>query len=111
MRRLKAARHLKSVRLRRTDLIVEQSVRVCWLALAASGVAVGSKVLVPGFTFTAVPSAIVLLGAEPVFVECNADYRIDPEDLRRKITPETRVLLLSHMRGYISDRGLWYDWM
>ena len=87
----------------RYALAVNSCSEAIQLALAASGVAAGSKVLVPGFTFTAVPSAIVLLGAEPVFVECNADYRIDPEDLRRKITPETRVLLLSHMRGYISD--------
>ena len=73
------------------------------LALIACGVAPGSKVLVPGFTFTAVPSAIVMLHAIPVFVECTEDYRLDIDDLRRKITSETRVLLLSHMRGHISD--------
>jgi perosamine synthetase len=73
------------------------------LALLANGVAPGSKVLVPGFTFTAVPSAIVMLHALPVFVECTEDYRLDIDDLRRKITLETGVLLLSHMRGHISD--------
>ena len=73
------------------------------LALIACGVAPGSKVLVPGFTFTAVPSAIVMLHAIPVFVECTEDYRLDIDDLQRKITSETRVLLLSHMRGHISD--------
>ena len=73
------------------------------LALLACGVAPGSKVLVPGFTFTAVPSAIVILHAIPVFVECTEDYRLDIDDLRRKITAETSVLLLSHMRGHISD--------
>ncbi|MGA9602952.1 MAG: aminotransferase class I/II-fold pyridoxal phosphate-dependent enzyme, partial [Methyloceanibacter sp.] len=73
------------------------------LALIACGVEPGSKVLVPGFTFTAVPSAIVMLHAIPVFVECTEDYRLDIDDLRRKITSETRVLLLSHMRGHISD--------
>jgi len=73
------------------------------LALLACGVVPGSKVLVPGFTFTAVPSVIVMLRATPVFVECTEDYRLDIDDLRRKITPETRVLLLSHMRGHISE--------
>ncbi len=73
------------------------------LALLACDVGPGSKVLVPGFTFTAVPSAIVLLHAIPVFVECTENYRLDIDDLRRKITPETKVLLLSHMRGHISD--------
>lgn len=73
------------------------------LALMACGVAPGSKVLVPALTFTAVPSAIVLLHAVPVFVECTENYRLDIDDLRRRITPETKVLLLSHMRGHISD--------
>ncbi|NII11859.1 aminotransferase class I/II-fold pyridoxal phosphate-dependent enzyme [Oleiagrimonas sp. C23AA] len=73
------------------------------LALLACGVEAGTRVLVPGFTFTAVPSAIVVLGAEPVFVECTDDYRIDLEDLERKIGDDTPVLLLSHMRGHICE--------
>ena len=73
------------------------------LALIASDVGPGSKVLVPGFTFTAVPSAIAILGATPIFVECTKDYRIDLEDLQRKIMPGTKVLLLSHMRGHAPD--------
>ena len=72
-------------------------------ALVACGAAPESKILVPGFTFTAVPSAIVTLHAIPVFVECTKDYRLDIDDLRRKITPETKILLLSHMRGHISE--------
>ncbi|HTA45615.1 MAG TPA: aminotransferase class I/II-fold pyridoxal phosphate-dependent enzyme [Bryobacteraceae bacterium] len=73
------------------------------LALKCCGVVAGDQVLMPAFTFTAVPGAIVNLGALPVLVECNANYRIDIEDLRRKINPDTKVLLLSHMRGHISD--------
>ena len=73
------------------------------LALIVCGVEPGSKVLVPGFTFTSVPSAILILRAIPVFVECTKNYRIDIDDLKRKITPETKVLLLSHMRGHTSD--------
>jgi perosamine synthetase len=73
------------------------------LALVACGVEPGSQVLVPGFTFTAVPSAIVAVHAVPVFVECTKDYRLNIGDLRRKITPETKTLLLSHMRGHISQ--------
>lgn len=73
------------------------------LALIACDVGAGTGVLVPGFTFTAVPSAIVALRAKPVFVECNNDYRIDIDDLRRKVSPDTKVLLLSHMRGYAPD--------
>ncbi|MCG8365379.1 MAG: aminotransferase class I/II-fold pyridoxal phosphate-dependent enzyme, partial [Pseudanabaenales cyanobacterium] len=73
-----------------------------YIALLCVGVQPGDKVLTPAFTFTAVPSAIVHAHAEPVLVECLDNYCIDPEDLERKITPETRVFLLSHMRGHIS---------
>jgi perosamine synthetase len=87
----------------RYALAVNSCTAAIELALLACGVGRGSKVLVPGFTFTAVPSAIVLIHAIPVFVECTKDYRLDINDLRRKITPDTSVLLLSHMRGHISD--------
>jgi len=87
----------------RHALAVNSCTAAIELALVACGVEPGSKVLVPGFTFTAVPSALVILHAIPVLVECNEDYRLDIDDLRRKITPETKILLLSHMRGHISE--------
>lgn len=74
-----------------------------FLSLICCGVKPGDKVLVPAFTFTAVPSAIIHAGAVPVLVECNEKYCIDIEDLERKISPRTKVLLLSHMRGHTSD--------
>ncbi|MDE2041036.1 MAG: aminotransferase class I/II-fold pyridoxal phosphate-dependent enzyme [Patescibacteria group bacterium] len=75
------------------------------LALKALDVKPGDKVLAPAFTFTAVPSAIADLYAEAVLVEINQNYTLDIEDLKRKITsnPSAKILLLSHMRGYISD--------
>ena len=73
------------------------------LALRTVGAGIGTKVLVPSFTFTAVPSAIVNIGAIPLVVECNSDYRVDIDDLEKKITPDTKVFLLSHMRGNTSD--------
>lgn len=87
----------------RYALAVSSCTQAIELALIASGLTAGDKVLVPGFTFTAVPSAIVILGATPVFVECTDDLRLDIDDLRRKISDETNVLLLSHMRGHMSD--------
>ena len=76
-----------------------------FLALKASGVNVGDKILTNAFTFTAVPSSIVHAGGVPVYVECNAEYIIDLEDLKRKIElhPDAKFFVLSHMRGHISD--------
>lgn len=74
-----------------------------FLALLGAGVRPGAKVLVPAFTFTAVPSAVVHAGARPVLVEVTDHYYIDTKDLEKKITPDTGVLLLSHMRGHVPD--------
>jgi len=72
-------------------------------ALLCAGVKPGDKVLIPAFTFTAVPSAVMHAGASPVLVEVTDSYYIDTKDLEKKITDETRVLLLSHMRGHVGD--------
>lgn len=72
------------------------------LALKLCGVKTGTRVLVPAFTFTAVPSAIVHAGAEPILVETEEDFCMDVDDFRRKAS-QAKVLLLSHMRGYVSD--------
>ena len=74
-----------------------------FLTLLASGVGPGDEVLVPAFTFIAVPSAVVHAQARPVLVEMTDGYAVDPDDLERKITPRTKALLLSYMRGYVPD--------
>lgn len=75
------------------------------LVLKGLGIGPGQSVLVPAFTFTAVPSSIENLYARPILVECGRDFKVDLEDLEAKMEahPEARVFLLSHMRGYISD--------
>jgi perosamine synthetase len=74
-----------------------------FLSLTSCGVRAGDEVLIPAFTFVAVPSAVVHAGARPVLVESTPDLAIDPDDLERKITPRTRALLLSYMRGFVPD--------
>lgn len=74
-----------------------------FLSLLACGVEPGDEVLVPAFTFIAVPSAVVHAQARPVLVETTADYAVDLDDLEAKITPRTKALLLSYMRGYVPD--------
>jgi len=76
-----------------------------FLALKAAGLQHGDKVFSNAFTFTAVPSSIVHAGGVPVYLECNTDYILDVEDFREKIrqNPDVRFLLLSYMRGHISD--------
>jgi perosamine synthetase len=74
-----------------------------YVALLAAGVRRSDRVLVPAFTFTAVPSAVVHAGAQPVLVEVTPDYVLDCDDLEARITEDCRFLLLSYMRGRVPD--------
>ena len=75
-----------------------------FLALKSSGVRLGDKVLVNGYTLAPVPGAIDHAGAVPVVVEVNENLTIDLADLKLKaLQSGAHTLLLSHMRGHISD--------
>lgn len=68
-------------------------------ALVGIGVNVGDEVIVPGYTYIATPSACLIVGAIPVIAEVDASLTLDPEDLRRKITPQTKAIVPVHMIG------------
>tara|TARA_Y100001968_G_scaffold183133_1_gene167747 strand:+ start:18739 stop:19926 length:1188 start_codon:yes stop_codon:yes gene_type:complete len=88
----------------RFALGVSSATNAIFLALKASGAGANTKVLIPAFTFTAVPSAVLQCGAEPVLVDINEDYVIDLNDLEIKILSSgAKYLLLSHMRGHLCD--------
>jgi|UniRef100_A0A7S0J175 dTDP-4-amino-4,6-dideoxygalactose transaminase len=74
-----------------------------FIALKCAGVEPGDQVLCNAFSFTAVPSAVHHAGASPVYVECTSAYVMDPDDLRAKITPQTKYLMLTHMRGKVAE--------
>jgi len=75
------------------------------LSLMVGGVEHGDEVLTNGFTFTALPSTIMRLGAKPVLVEASGQWSMDLDDLEAKVAanPKAKVLLLSHMRGKVCD--------
>jgi len=74
------------------------------VALGACGVA-GGEVIVPPQTFVATGLAVRFAGATPVFAEINATTLcLDLDDVRRRITPRTRGIILVHMAGLISPQ-------
>jgi dTDP-4-amino-4,6-dideoxygalactose transaminase len=73
------------------------------IALYTLGVGKDDIVLIPAFTFIAVPSAIMQTGATARLVEVSENYYLDVNDLRKKISPQTKVLILSHMRGQVGN--------
>jgi dTDP-4-amino-4,6-dideoxygalactose transaminase len=75
-----------------------------YLALKCAGVGHGDEVITNGFTFTALPSTIVHLGATPILVEANPDFTMNLDDVILKAEQSTsKVILVSHFRGKQSN--------
>lgn len=70
------------------------------LALAAIEIGPGDEVIVPSLTFIATANAVRYTGATPVFADCEMDtWNLDPIEVRRKITPRTRAIIVVHLYG------------
>jgi len=63
-----------------------------------------AEVVVPAYTCVVVPHAVVLSGNMPVFVDCaKGSFNMDLDGIRKAITPETRVVIPTHLFGYPMD--------
>jgi dTDP-4-amino-4,6-dideoxygalactose transaminase len=72
--------------------------------LRAIGVGPGDEVATQAFTCVAVPEAILACGARPVYVDIEpAGYNIDPGDLCRRLSPQTRAVIVQHTFGIPAD--------
>lgn len=86
----------------RYALAVSSCSAALFLSLKSLDLPKDARVLIPAFTFAAVPSAVVHAGMQPVLVEVGMNYRIDMADFERKL-PQADAVLISHMRGHTSD--------
>ena len=86
----------------RYALAVSSCSAALFLSLKALDLPRGAKVLIPAFTFAAVPSAVVHADCTPVLVEVGENYRVDMDDFAAKL-PAADAVLISHMRGHTSD--------
>lgn len=70
------------------------------LGLEAMGIGPGDEVITTTHTFTATAEIVRYLGADPVFVDVDADTLcIDVEAVARAITPRTKVIIPVHFAG------------
>jgi len=74
------------------------------VALRAAGLERGDEVLVPALTFYATAFAALVQGFKPVFVDIDdGSWCIDPAQIERHITPDTRAILPVHLGSRMAD--------
>ena len=74
-----------------------------YLALQVAGVGPGDRVVVPTFTMMATIFPIVMLGAIPVYVDCERDtFNIDPAGLDA-IKGPIKAVMVVHIYGHACD--------
>ena len=72
-------------------------------AMAALEVGPGDEVILPSWTWHSCFNAVVLAGALPVCAEIDESFNLDPKDIERHITPNTKVILAAHLQGNPAD--------
>jgi dTDP-4-amino-4,6-dideoxygalactose transaminase len=72
------------------------------LALLLSGISPGDEIICPSLTFVATANAIRYLNAIPVFADIKSyeDLTIDAKDIEKKISKNTRAIMLMHYGGF-----------
>ena len=72
--------------------------------LEALNIGPGDEIIIPAFTCTVVPNAIIYRRATPIYVDIDPiTFNIDIAQVKKKITSKTRALYAQHTFGLICD--------
>jgi len=72
--------------------------------LLAMDIGPGDEVIVPAMTFIATANVVELVGAKPVFIDCDPEtLLITPELINGAITKKTKAIIPVHMYGQMCD--------
>lgn len=72
--------------------------------MQALNIGKGDEVIVPTLTMSATAFAVTIVGADVVWVDsAKNEFVVDPEDVRRKITPKTKAVIAVHLYGRPAD--------
>ena len=72
-----------------------------FLALKSLDMGPEDEIITTALSWIATANSIALTGATPVFADIRDDLNIDPESVRRLITPKTRAILPVHYAGKV----------
>lgn len=91
----------------RHALAVTNGTAALEISLAALGVGPGDEVIVPSYTFYSTASAVLFVGATPVFCDIDAEsYNLNLNGVERLITPRTKAVIPVHFAGLPVDMDL-----
>jgi dTDP-4-amino-4,6-dideoxygalactose transaminase len=65
----------------------------------------GSEVLLQAYTCVAVPDPVLWAKLQPVYVDCDESLMMSAADLEKKITAQSKVLIIQHTFGQPADMG------
>ena len=74
-----------------------------YLALLGLEIGTGDEVITTPFTWIITTNAIAATGAKPIFVDVLDDFNIDPEAIKKAITPKTRAIVPMHVAGHMCE--------
>lgn len=87
----------------RYALAVTSGTAALQCALAALEIGPGDEVILPSWTWHSCFNTVVLAGALPVCAEIDASFNLDPSDIERHITPQTKAIMAVHLQGNPCD--------
>ncbi|MES2691519.1 MAG: DegT/DnrJ/EryC1/StrS family aminotransferase [Bacteroidota bacterium] len=64
------------------------------------GVKEGDEVILPAYTYSATANVVMHCGAKPVFVDVNDDFNINPDEVKKAITKNTKVIMPVDFAGH-----------
>ena len=85
-------------------LAVTSATTALHLALVALEVGPGDEVIVPAFTWVSTANVVLYCGAIVVFADVDpVTFNMDPEDLKKRITPKTKAIIPVHLFGLCAN--------
>lgn len=74
------------------------------IAIKALGISKGDEVIIPSFTIISCMSQILLVGAIPIFVDCDpTTWNMNVNHIENKITSKTKAIMMVHIYGLPVD--------
>jgi dTDP-4-amino-4,6-dideoxygalactose transaminase len=88
-----------------TAVALSSATAALHLSMVALGIGPGDEVILPSLTFVACANAVRYVGATPVFADINSetDWNISAVDVTKKITNQTKAIMVVHFAGYPCD--------